>query len=388
MLIGITGAPSKGKSTFFSAITKIDVPISSRPFTTIEPNKGVTFITTNCPESVIAAKCNPKNSKCVNGIRYVPINVVDLAGLVPGAHEGKGLGNKFLDSVRTADVLIQVIDVSGTTDLEGNPIENADPAEEIRFLEKEINEWFTDILLKNWTKIKGKNIDSVHSILTGLNISPEVVDHLADELSLPKTRITWSEDEVRKFAYKIRERSLLILIAANKIDLPNAREKFDKLVKEFPNRTILSVYADGELALRKANEKGLVKYNSGALDFEMLANVSEGQRSALNKIAKILKENKGSGVQETLNAAAFRQLELITVFPVSDENKFADNFGNILPDAILVRRGTTALAFAAKIHTDLAKSFLYAIDAKKKIRIAKDYVLKDGDVIKIVSAAK
>jgi hypothetical protein len=161
------------------------------------------------------------------------------------------------------------------------------------------------------------------------------------------------------------------------------------LKKRFPEKVIVPVYADGELALRKAAERGLIKYNSGSPEFEIASgSVSAGQRAALEKIATVLKENNGSGIQEALNAAVFGQLQLVTIYPVSDENKLTDNFGNVLPDAILVKKGTTALEFAAKIHTDLAKSFLYAIDARKKMRIAKDHVLNDGDVIRIVSAAK
>jgi len=389
MLIGITGAPSKGKSTFFSAITKIDVPISPRPFTTIEPNKGATFITAKCPDKQFGLRCNPKNSKCIDGTRYVPINVVDLAGLVPGAHEGKGLGNKFLDSVRNADMLIQIVDVSGQTDLEGNPTEGADPAEEIRFLETEINEWIASILLKNWNKVKNRNLETIRQILTGLNVSADMIERVADELALSKERIQWSDSEIKEFAKKIRERTLPIVVAANKIDLPGAKVKFEKLLKEFPDRKIFSVYADGELALRKASEKGLIKFNPDSSDFEILSqNISQGQHSALEKISKVLKENGGSGVQKLLNTAVFDVLQLITVYPVSDEHKLTDNFGNVLPDAIFVRKGTTALAFAEKIHTELAKSFLYAIDAKKKIRMAKDHELNDGDVIRIVSAAK
>ena len=384
MLIGITGAPSKGKSTFFSAATMIDVPISPRPFTTIEPNMGATYVRVDCPCKGLGTKCNPKNSKCESGKRLIPMSIVDLAGLVPGAHEGKGLGNRFLDDVRTADVLVQIIDVSGKTDSEGNPIDKFDPAEEIIFLENEIAFWISGILKKAWSKIKGRDIETIAGTLTGLRIMKIEITKVAEKLGLVLEKINWTHDEILSFSKSIREHAMPIVIAANKIDLPGAMENYLKLKDKFPERIILPAYAEGELALRKANDKGIVKYVPGDTDFEII-NASAPQKVALEKIREIMKSNKGTGVQQIIDEAVFNQLKLIVVYPVSDDNKFTDHFGSVLPDAVLVRHGTTTIEFAEGIHADLAKNFIFAIDARKKLRVGKDHVLKNGDIIKIVS---
>ena len=386
MLIGITGAPSKGKSTFFSAATMVNVEISPRPFTTIEPNKGATYISVDCPCKPAGMKCNPKNSKCENGKRLIPVSIVDLAGLVPGAHEGKGLGNKFLDDVRTADVLIQIVDASGKTDEEGNPIENFDPAKEVIFLETEISYWISNILKRAWSKIKGRDIDAVASTLTGLKIKENGIVKVAEKLGLPTEKLNWTEDEILDFSKSIREHAMPIVIAANKIDVAGAAENYKKLKERFPEKTIIPVYSEGELVLRRANEKGIVKYTPGDYDFEIL-NASPQQKEALMRVKEVIKKNNGTGVQQVIDEAVFRRLGLIVVYPVSDEHKYTDHFGAVLPDAVLVRNGTTAIEFAEGIHADLAKNFIFAIDAKKKLRVAKDYVLKNGDIIKIVSGS-
>ena len=387
MLIGITGKPSSGKSTFFSAATLVDVAISPRPFTTIDPNKGVTYVQVKCPCSDLGVSCNPKNAKCEHGKRYVPINMIDVAGLVPGAHEGKGLGNRFLDDVRSADALIQIVDSSGKTDSEGNPCESYDPAEEIRFLEEEISLWIASILNRGWSKVKDHDTKAVHGLLTGLKITEAEIERTAKRLGLSLERINWTEEQIANFSREVRRESMPIVIAANKIDLPGARERYMKLREDFPNNIIVPTYADGELALRRAASKSMIKYVPGDLSFEILE-VNEQQRAALSKIKQTMDLYHGTGVQQIINGAVFGFLELIVVYPVSDEHKYSDNFGNVLPDAIMVKKGTTAIQLAEKIHTDLAKNFLYAVDARKKIRISKDHVLNDGDIIKIVSAAR
>lgn len=385
MLIGITGKPSSGKSTFFSAATLIDVPISPRPFTTIDPNKGVTYVRVKCPCSELGVRCNPKNSKCDNGARLIPINIVDLAGLVPGAHTGKGLGNRFLDDVRSADVLIQVMDASGKTDSEGNPCEGCDPAAEIDFLEDEIVQWIAGIVCRGWSRVKGRDITAIHSLLTGLKISESEIERTAKHLSLSTENMNWSDGDILNFSKEIRRTAMPIVIAANKIDLPGADDNYNRLRERFPDRIVIPTYADGELALRKAAAKGIVRYLPGSRDFEVI-NADERQQAALARIKNVMERHaEGTGVQQAINAAVFGQLKLIVAYPVSDENKFTDNQGNVLPDAIPLPQGSTVLQLAEKIHTDLAKSFIFAIDAKRKMRVGKDHILKDGDVIRIVA---
>lgn len=387
MLIGITGKPSSGKSTFFSAATLVDVPISPRPFTTIDPNKGVTYVQVKCPCAGLGTKCNPKNAKCEGGKRFVPINMIDVAGIVPGAHEGKGLGNRFLDDIRSADVLIQIVDASGKTDSEGNPCESYDPSSEVEFLEEEVSLWIASILQRGWSRVKGHDIKALHTLLTGLKITESEIEKVAKKMGLSLERINWSETDINSFSEEIRRASMPIVIAANKVDVAGAQENYMMLKEKFPERIIVPTYADGELALRKATTKKLINYVPGDASFDIL-NVDDRQKNALLIIKKTMDRYHGTGVQQIINNAVFGLLDLIVVYPVSDENKYTDNFGNVLPDAIFVKKGTTAFQLAEKIHTDLAKNFIYAVDARKKIRISKDHILNDGDIIRIVSGAR
>jgi len=390
MLIGVVGKTNTGKSTFFSAATLVDAKIAPFPFTTIEPNMGKAYVRAPCPCKELKVRCAPRNSLCENGTRLIPIDLIDVAGLVPDAHLGKGLGLKFLDDLRAADALIQVVDVSGTTDAEGNPTDFYDPANEIIFLEEEMSHWIASIIRRSWSKIKGKNIDSISGLLSGLKMTEEDAKKAAAQLFLPTEDINWSEEDVLAFSREVRKVSKPILIAANKIDLPNGEKNYGELKEKFKGRIIVPACAEAELALRKAAKQGSISYTPGGGDFKILSpNLLERQLAALNFIReKVLIPYKGTGVQELINRAAFDLLSLIVVYPVEDEGKFSDHFGNALPDAILLKKGSTALDLAAKIHTDLAQNFICAINARTRMRVGKEYMLKNGDVVKVVSSAR
>ncbi len=373
MLFGIVGKPSSGKSTFFSAATEIEVKISPRPFTTIDPNKGTTLIFSKCPCSEFKLKCNPMNSKCEKGIRQIPVNIIDLLGIVPEAHKGKGLGNKFLDEVRTADVLIHVVDISGTTDEFGNPAENYDPSKEIEFVENEIIHWIVGIL----KRAKRLTLEDIAKQLTGLKIKKEDIEEIYKESS-------FDEEGIINFARKIKEKAMPTIIAANKIDL-DKKNNFEKIKEEYKEKIIIPVYADGELALVRARKKGIISYSIYEKNFEIIKATKE-QEEALERVRKIIERYGSTGVRETLQLAFFELWKGIIVYPVSDEKNLTDNFGNVLPDAIPLKKGSRVIDLAEKIHSDLAKNFLFAIDARKKMRIGRDYVLNHDDIIKIVAA--
>src|SRR3989344_2853460 len=131
MLIGLVGKPSVGKSTFFKASTLVDVAIASYPFTTIKPNRGVGYVKVDCIDKEFGLKCQPNHGFCINGIRFVPVELMDVAGLVPGASEGRGLGNRFLDDLRQADAFIHIVDISGTTDAEGKQTKDYNPCNDV-----------------------------------------------------------------------------------------------------------------------------------------------------------------------------------------------------------------------------------------------------------------
>jgi hypothetical protein len=390
MLIGVVGKTNTGKSTFFSAATLVDAKIAPFPFTTIEPNLGKAYVRAPCPCKELGVKCAPRNSLCENGTRLIPIDLIDVAGLVPDAHLGKGLGLKFLDDLRAADALVQVVDVSGTTDSEGNPTDFYDPANEIVFLEEEISHWIAGIIKRSCNKIKGKNVDSISGLLSGLKMTEEEVRKAAASLFLSTEDINWSDEDILAFSKEVRKISKPILIAANKIDLASGEKNYQNLKDRFKDRIIIPTCAEAELALRKADKQGAIHYVPGDSDFKILSpNITEKQLSALSFVQeRVLKKYGSTGVQELINRAAFDLLDLIVVYPVEDEGKFADHFGNALPDAILLKKGSTALDLAAKIHTDLAQGFICAINARTKMRVGKEHVLKNGDVLKIVSSSR
>jgi len=398
-LLGIVGKPNVGKSTFFSAATLIPVEIANYPFTTVKPNRGIGFIRTTCVCKEFNVKDNPSNSVCINGVRLIPVELVDCAGLVPDAWKGRGLGNQFLDEVRRADALLHIIDVAGATDLEGRPVKpgSHDPLEDIKFLEREITMWMYKIISKDWPKISRtaetgrRNLVSLlEDRFSGLSIRREHIVEAIRSSSLNAEKPTSAkEEDVIDFIDKLRRIAKPILIVGNKIDVAGAEENITRLRDLGFN--VIPCCAVAELALRKASEKNLISYIPGDSDFQILKEneLKENQRRALKAIReKILLKYGSTGVQDAINSAFFNLLNMITVFPVEDPERLSDHSGRVLPDAYLVPKGTTARDLAYKIHSELGESFVYAIDVRTKRRVGEDYVLKDRDVISIVSAKK
>jgi ribosome-binding ATPase YchF (GTP1/OBG family) len=398
-LLGIIGKPNTGKTTFFSAATLALVEIANYPFTTIKPNRGIGYVRTPCVHVEFDVQDNPKNSLCLDGVRLIPVELIDVAGIVPGAWEGRGLGNQFLDEIRRADALVHVVDASGGTDCEGRLCKAGehDPVEDIRFLEREITMWMAAILKKDWerlTRTAEAESKDFHGILeerlSGLSIKRHHIFEAIKKTGLnADTPTAWSEDDILKFLDILRRISKPMIIVANKIDLPTARANLEKLMKL--GYTVIPCCAEAELALRRAAEKQLIDYKPGDCNFRILKpeKLSPSQIKALEIIReKILIQNGSTGVQSALNMAYFKLLNMITVYPVEDLEHLADHNGRVLPDAYLVPYGTTARQFAYMIHTELGESFIYGVDARGRKRIGEDTILRDRDVISIVSARK
>ena len=320
----------------------------------------------------------------------VPIKLWDIVGLVPDAHLGRGRGVAFLDDVRQAQALIHIIDASGRTDLEGNPTSGFDPTEAVRMLEREIAWWMMGILKRGIAMAPRGKAESFIEIaakqFTGLGIKPDQIERTLTECTLdPGGYRSWSDDKLFAFVDRLRAVSKPSVIAANKCDLPEARANIERLKKAYPDRIIIPTSGDLELALREAAAAGVIKYVPGASSFEMLQpdKLSEKQRHALSYIREFLKNNGSTGVQTALNAAAFKLLDLIVVYPVADPHKLTDKNGRVLPDAFLLKHGSTARDLAFAVHEDIGKKFIAAVNARTGQNIAADQPLKDGDVVSI-----
>jgi len=393
MQIGLLGKANVGKSTFFSAATETPVQIGNFPFTTIQPNVGIAYVNTTC--ACKHFKIEHRNPLCVYGMRFIPVKLIDVAGLVPGAHEGKGLGNQFLDDARQAEVLIHIVDISGSTDIQGQPVNigTHDPREDIKFVEDEFDFWFKQILEREWPKLSKeiekkstKLVNGITDRFSGLGVKDYQVREVLQNLDLLTKKPTeWNDSILTKFAQMLRKRTKPMLIAANKADLCKDLDITNELHRD---RDIVNCSAETELLLKKAAKANLIDYIPGNEKFVINKNVdlSSPQKEALNLVESVLSKLNSTGIQTALNSAIFRVLKLIVVFPVEDETRLSNKDGKVLPDAKLLSENATAKNLAETIHQDIAKGFLYAVDVKTKQRIGADHQLKNGDVIKIVSS--
>ena len=393
MLIGLIGKPSVGKSTFFKAATLAEVEIASYPFTTIKANHGVGYVKVDCIDKEFNTKCNPNHGFCINSKRFIPVDLMDVAGLVEGASEGKGLGNQFLDELREADVFIHIVDISGKTDKEGKPTEDHNPCEDVEFLDKELDLWYYNLLVKAWKtfarKVEMQDIkfsEAVATQFSGLKVKEDIVKKVLLKLNLPEKPTQWTSEQLKEFASGLRKTSKPMIIAANKCDEKNSKENIKKLKENFPDYLIIPCSADSELALRQAAKAELINYIPGEKDFKIIKELNENQKQALTKIKENVldKFEFGTGIQKVLNSAVFDLLEYLAIFPAG-ANKLGDSKGNILPDCFLLPPNSTALDFAFFLHTDFGNNFIKAINAKTKRVLGKNYALQHRDALEIIT---
>lgn len=390
MQIGLLGKANVGKSTFFSAATQMSVATGNFPFTTIEPNVGVAFVKADC--ACKHFKIAHDIDLCVDGARFIPVKLIDIAGLVPGAHEGKGLGNQFLDDARQAQVLIHVVDIAGTTDIQGQsvPVGTHDPLEDIAFVENEFDQWFADILKREWDKItreidqkRAKLTDGIAKRFSGLGIKDFQVQEILQRLGfMAKNPKEWKDDDIITFVKELRKNTKPMIIAANKADLCKDLD----IIKKISGNAI-PCSAETELLLRKAAKAEIINYFPGDDTFTLVKGkeIPLPQQKALDLVKTVFSKIDSTGIQKILNTAVFDSLKYIVVYPVEDETKLTNKDGIVLPDPKLVPQDSTAKDLAAIVHADIAKGFLHAINCKTKQRISGDQKLKNGDVIKIIS---
>ncbi len=416
--IAIAGKPNSGKSTFFKASTLVDVEIASYPFTTISPNVGIAYVRVKCPckEKEIQQEVGRECGNCVDGFRFVPVELLDVAGLVRGAHEGRGLGNEFLDELRQAEAIIHVVDASGGTDAGGNVvwIGSHDPLEDVLFFQDELTEWVRGIISRNRrklerkTELEGAKIARLLSEqLAGVGVTEEQVKAaiLKSLVSDKPNMKSWNEDDMKDLAIHLIKKSKKMIIAANKADI--APEENIRKLKELEGKgeggseskeeeeeeaVVIPCSVEAELALRTAAKHEFIKYLPGDTDFEIshAAELTEKQRRGLERLRKLVQDygGTGAGVQAIINHVVFDLLDYVVAYPVEDEHKYSDASGRILPDAFLLKSGSTARDLAFSIHSDIGEGFLYAIDARTKRRLGEKYALRSNDIVRVVYTSR
>jgi len=390
--LALAGKPNAGKSTFYQAATMADVEVGNYPFTTIDANRGVSHARTDCPCLDREDRCGADN--CRDGKRYVPIELLDVAGLVPGAHEGRGLGNQFLDELTNADAILHVVDASGGTDAEGEPVEigEHDPVEDLEFVEEEMDRWLADVVDRNWETIERQSrspdfdIDeALTGTLTGVGATAADVAAVLRRVDYPDDPREWADTDRRRLASELRAQTKPIVVVANKADVAPP-ENLDRLREAA--ETVIPATGEGELALRRAREAGVLDYDPGDPDFDIVSDVSDSQAEGLDRIRDVMDAWGETGVQEALDTVVYDVLDHITVYPVQNETRWTDGQGNVLPDAHLLPAGSSPLDLAYAVHSDIGDGYLYAVDARDGRRIGEDHELQEGDVIKIESTAR
>lgn len=398
--IGLIGKTNTGKTTFFNSATLSSAEISNYPFTTKQPNIGNANAISLCVHKEFNVQDQPRNSRCIDGWRFIPIELVDLPGLIKGAWEGKGLGNQFLSIASQSDALLHIVDASGSIDASGKIAEpgSGDPVADVGDIEEELVMWYVKLFEANRDKISraigsGSELDlAITEVFRGIGVKEWHVRQALSENKLEDKKFDeFDQDQTKNFCWSLRDISKPTLIVANKVDLPTATENFKRLQEEYRDMIIVPSSADAELTLRRAESKGIIRYVPGDERFEIndTTGLNDKQKWALNFIRKdILGEYLRTGVQFAINVAVFKLLKMNVVYPVADLQKLSDKQGNVLPDVYLMRSGSTVEDLAREIHTDLAKGLLYALDGRDGLRLPASYHLKDRDVLSIVSARK
>ena len=398
--IGLIGKTNTGKTTFFNSATLSSEEISSYPFTTKSPVSGIGHAITLCVHPEFKIQDNPNNSKCVDGWRYIPVELIDLPGLIKDAWKGKGLGNQFLSIAAQSDVLLHVVDASGGIDSTGKITEigSGDPISDFADIEEELSLWYHKILEGNREKVSKtiKNssdiVNSITDLYRGIGVTNSHVQETLRVVDLEEKNFDeFDMIDTKKFSTNLRKISKPTLIVANKIDVEGADKNFARLRERYNDSIVIPASGDSEFSLRRAEQKGLIKYSPGSEQFEILKpdELNTKQQDALDFIKRgIMGEYMRTGVQFAINVAVFKLLKMNSIYPIADEKNLADKNGRILPDLILLKDGSTINDLAKEIHTDLTKGLLYGKDLRYNLRLPLNYQLRDRDVISLVSAVK
>jgi len=398
--IGLIGKTNTGKTTFFNAATLSSSEISTYPFTTKKAETATAHAITLCVHQEFNVFDNPNNSICKDGWRYIPIELIDLPGLIKDAWKGKGLGNQFLTIAAQSDVLLHVVDVSGSVDATGKVAEvgSGDPISDFADIEEELIMWYHKILEGNRDKVSKlirsgtDQVNALTDLYRGVGVTKDNIKETLKSTGLEDKEFdNYEIQDTKNFATFLRNISKPTLIVANKIDIEGGEKTFDRLRERYNDTIVVPASADSELSLRRAEQKSLIKYSPGSEQFDIInpQDLNEKQKNALEFIKKsIMGEYMRTGVQFAINVAVFKLLKMNSVYPVANEEKLSDKKGRVLPDLLLMKDGATVKDLAREIHTDLPKGLLYAKDLRYNLRLPTTYQLRDRDVISLISASK
>jgi ribosome-binding ATPase len=297
--------------------------------------------------------------------------------------------------------LLHVVDASGNVDKDGKISDpgTGDPMADFADVELELVLWYSKLFTQNLPKISklsktpGYGVPSaVEEVMQGIGVRKEhVVMAMREALLTEKPFDSWNEKEIQNFCWLLREFSKPTLLIANKMDLPFAAENFQKLREKYKGLIVVPTSGEAELTLRRAEAKGLIRYVPGEERFEIMKpqELNDAQKSALAYIRrKVFGEYLRTGVQFALNIAVFKLLKMNSIYPVADAEKLTDKNGRVLPDVYLMPTGSSVEDLARAIHTDLAKGLVYAVDVRSGLHLPTNYVVRDRDVLSIVSTAK
>ena len=398
--IGLIGKTNTGKTTFFNSSTLSSDEISTYPFTTKKSSISIGHAITLCVHPEFNVEDNPINSKCKDGWRYIPIELIDLPGLIKDAWKGKGLGNQFLSIASQSDALLHIVDASGGIDSSGRITEvgTGDPVSDFADIEEELNMWYQKTLEGNRDKLQkmiesdNDQINALTELYQGMGVKKIHVKETLKTTKLEDKNIeNYDINDSKKFATQLRRISKPTLIVANKIDIKGAAKNFQRLRERYNDMIVVPASADSELSLRRAEQKELIKYSPGSEQFDILRadDLNEKQKNALNFIqSDIMGEYMHTGVQFAINITVFKLLKMNSIYPVATPENLSDKKGRVLPDLILLKDGSTVIDLAKEIHSDLIKGLLYAKDLRYNLRVPTNYQLRDRDVISLVNASK
>ena len=396
LTFAIVGKTNVGKTTIFNAATLLNAEISNYPFTTKEPNVGTAYVCDVCVCNELGVKDQPKNSSCIEGWRYIPVRIVDVPGLIKDAWRGRGLGNRFLSAINQADALIHVVDASGSLDEEGRISRpgSGNPVQDFMDIQMEMELWISHILDRNRQRIEREADNTsleaaLAKVLTGIKTRiTDVVIALENSELKDRPFTKWTPEQTLDFSSSLLPIIKPTLLIANKMDLPTAEENLEKLIDYHSEGLVAACSAEAELALRRADKSGLIRYAPGQEKFTIVdeTRLSLDQKKAIDYIEeRVMHKYMRTGIQHALNTVAFKLLRRNMVYPVTDENRYTDSGGNVLPDVHLMPHDATPRDLAETIHTRLAEDYVLAIDARSGLRLPKDYTLRHRDVVKIMT---